>query len=129
MFKLIVAGSRNFNDFLLLRKKLDALLINKKDIEIVSGKCPPRFKYINDKKVKIRGADRLGEIYSRINKYKLKRFAPDWSKGLKAGTIRNAEMAEYGNGLVLFWQKTSKGSASMLKEAKKRNLVIKEVIY
>jgi hypothetical protein len=37
MFKVIVAGGRDFNDYLLLEKKLDKLLRNKSEVEIVSG--------------------------------------------------------------------------------------------
>lgn len=122
--KIIVAGSRNFNDWNLLKDKLDKLFINKTDeLEIVSGKCPPHFIIIDGKKVKIRGADRLGEIYARINKHKCTKFSANWrAYGKSAGPIRNSEMAKYADGLALFWDGISKGSENMLKEAKKRNL-------
>ena len=47
--RLIIAGGREFNDYELLKEKVDYLLRNKKGetIEIVSGKA--------------RGADSLGE--------------------------------------------------------------------
>ena len=51
MYRVIVAGGRDFNDYNLLKSKLDKLLINKTDVEIVS--------------VKARGADSLGERYTK----------------------------------------------------------------
>ena len=35
--KVIVAGSRNFNDYNLLKNKLDVILSNQKEVIIVSG--------------------------------------------------------------------------------------------
>ena len=37
--KIIVAGSRTFNDYELLKKKLDYFLQNQKEISIISGKA------------------------------------------------------------------------------------------
>ncbi len=48
--KIIIAGSREFKDYDFLREKMDKLLINQKEVEIVSGGC--------------RGADILGEKYA-----------------------------------------------------------------
>lgn len=47
--KAIVAGTRYFNDYNLMRTKLDCFLKNLKNVEIVSGAA--------------RGADTLGEHY------------------------------------------------------------------
>jgi predicted Rossmann fold nucleotide-binding protein DprA/Smf involved in DNA uptake len=46
MFKVIIAGGRDFSDYALLEKTLDKLLKNKTDVQIVSGLA--------------RGADSLG---------------------------------------------------------------------
>ena len=55
--KIIVAGSRTFNDYKLLTDKLDYFLQNQKDITIISGKA--------------KGADSLGEDYAHQNFHKL----------------------------------------------------------
>ena len=87
--KIIVAGSREFKDYEMLKNKLDTLLINQKEIQIVSGGC--------------RGADELGERYAKEKGYSLKVFKADWNKyGKKAGPLRNRQMAEYADGLVAF---------------------------
>ena len=57
MFHVIVAGSRTFADYELLKQTLDHLLQNKTDVEIVSGGA--------------RGADQLGERLSAFPKVEL----------------------------------------------------------
>ena len=62
---VIVAGSRTFNDYRLLRNKLDQILANKlPDIVIVSGGA--------------RGADTLGERYAQEKGLPVKQFPADW---------------------------------------------------
>ena len=53
MIKVIIAGTRDFNDYALLKKDVDYFLqdFNPSKIEIVSGNA--------------RGADKLGERYGR----------------------------------------------------------------
>lgn len=74
--KVIIAGSRSFNDYKLLCEKCDAILSNQKDIEIVCGMA--------------RGADLLGKQYAESRGYPVKEFPADWDR-LKnaAGPIRN----------------------------------------
>ena len=106
-FYLLVVGSRNFNDFNLLNKKLDKALSNYKDfdIEIVSGGAY--------------GADHLAEQYALEHGYSTKIFPitkADWDKyGKKAGYLRNKAMHEYiaqfpNRGVVAFWDGQSKGT-------------------
>ena len=122
MKKIIVAGSRTFNDYQIVREHLDDYFANEQlcfnDIEIVCGNC--------------RGADKLGEKYAKEHGIKIRYFIPNWGKhGKAAGPIRNSEMAEYSkdNGfLFLFWDGASSGSRSMLTEATKRRIPYK-IIY
>ncbi len=110
--KVIVAGSREFENYEMLKNKLDKLLVNQKEIQIVSGGC--------------RGADKLGERYAKEKGYSLKIFKANWDKyGKKAGPLRNRKMAEYANGLVAFYKEGSKGTKNMIEEARKRNLKIR----
>jgi len=110
MLKVIIAGSRNFDNYNLLKEKIDFFLKNKINknkpnfgIEIISGKA--------------RGADTLGERYAREKGFALKRFPADWnSYGKKAGYIRNKEMRDYADVCVVFWDRISKGSKLMKEE-------------
>jgi len=116
--RIIIAGSRNFSDYELLRDKMDLLIsnMNEDDIQIVSGGC--------------RGADTMGEDYAveRLNS-DIKYFPADWKRfGNAAGPRRNREMAEYATHLVLFWDGSSNGSKNMLREAMNSNLKIRQVM-
>lgn len=62
-----------------------------------------------------------------MNKYK--EFPADWkAHGKAAGPIRNKQMAEYADALLLIWDGESKGSASMKNEMLKLNKPVYEVI-
>lgn len=107
--KVIIAGSRDFGDYDMLKKTLDAYFINQTWIEVVSGGA--------------NGADALGERYAKEKGYNLKRFPADWNTyGRKAGPLRNAEMAKYADALVAFWDGKSAGTRSMIELAEKHNL-------
>jgi hypothetical protein len=114
--KVIIAGGRDFDDYDLLCEKCDKILSRQTEIEIVSGR--------------VRGADQLGERYAKERNYPIKMFAADWNRyGKRAGYIRNEDMANYGDGLILFWNGISKGSEHMLNTAKEWNLKIRIIIY
>jgi len=115
--KLIIAGGREFNDYELLKEKLDNLLINNTDdVEIVSGKA--------------RGADSLGEKYAKEKGYPVKEFPAKWNEyGKRAGYLRNEEMALYATHCVCFWDGESKGTKHMIDLAKKSNLNLRVVSY
>jgi len=116
--RLIIAGGRDFNNYELLKKKLDLILINKvgEDIEIVSGKA--------------RGADSLGERYAKEKGYSVKEFPAKWNEyGKRAGYLRNEEMALYATHCVCFWDGESKGTKHMIDLAKKQNLNLRIVRY
>lgn len=109
MVKIIVAGSRSFSDYELLKEKLDELIRGRKNTEIVSGTA--------------KGADLLGEKYARERGFEIKRFPADWDKfGKKAGYLRNEQMAKYANACVCFWDGNSRGTKSMIDLAEKHNL-------
>lgn len=112
MFKVIVAGSRHFNDYKRMKKDLDYLLSRRareETIEIVSGGC--------------RGADACGERYAHEMGYSLAVFPANWDKfGKLAGPIRNHQMATYADALVAYCAPGSRGTSSMIHEAKKAGL-------
>ena len=114
--KIIIAGSRNFNDYNLLKSSCDNLLTQFTNIEIVSGTA--------------RGADKLGERYAREKGYDIKEFPANWDKfGKSAGYIRNDEMAQYADMLIAFWDGTSRGTKHMIDLANKRGIKVEIVNY
>ena len=114
--KVIIAGGRDFDDYALMKRKLDHLFSKRMPDEIVSGGA--------------RGADALGEDYSKECGIPLKIFKADWEKhGRAAGHIRNAEMADYGTHLVAFWDGVSRGTKNMIETAKKKGLDVRVIYY
>ena len=123
MTRVIIAGSRKFNDYQKLFETLDNIgihMINSIDpVEIISGHAP--------------GADTLGERFADAYGYPLKIFPADWDKyGKAAGPIRNEQMAKYAaeadrGMLIAFPISESKGTRNMIKLAKQYGLEI-EVI-
>jgi hypothetical protein len=116
MFKVVVAGSREFEDYTFLEKKLNHIFSkwHFSEIEIVSGGA--------------KGVDHLGEMYAQAKGCALKVFPADWEKhGKAAGPIRNKEMAEYATHLVAFWDGESRGTKNMIDTAKKLGLKIRVI--
>lgn len=107
--KIIIAGGRDFDNYLLL---LEAVVKSGFDVtEVVSGGAP--------------GADTLGELFARDMDLPMKRFPADWNRhGRAAGPIRNGEMAEYGDALIAMWDGVSTGTANMIKQATERGLKV-----
>lgn len=115
-FKVIIAGSRGFDDYPGLCRVCDYMLKNKTNIEIVSGGAI--------------GADRLGERYAKERGYKITQFIPNWDLFKKAaGYIRNSEMADYSDALIAFWNGKSKGTGHMIDLAESKGLKVKVAYY
>lgn len=116
MIKLIIAGSRDFNDYELLKSKLDKAKEHYGVFEVVSGKA--------------RGADLLGEKYALENNLPISEFPADWdTHGKSAGYKRNAEMADYADGCIVFWDGVSKGTQHMINLANKKEIQLAIVNY
>jgi hypothetical protein len=114
--KVIVAGSRGFNDYEFLKEKLDFLFQNKGEITIVSGTA--------------RGADKLGERYAEERGYDVIEMPADWDRFKKsAGYIRNEEMAKIADASVIFWDETSKGAKHMIDLSHKYELKTRVIKY
>jgi hypothetical protein len=118
-FKIIVAGTRTFNDYQFLKQSLDTLLTffsRTLFVEVVCGGCS--------------GADRLGKQYAVYKGYYVKEFPADWTRhGKCAGAIRNLEMARYADLCVVFWDGKSKGAKNMIDTAVAEGLLVKVFKY
>lgn len=104
--KVIIAGSRNMpeTDFYLIEKA-----VKESGLEITEVVCG-----------KARGADMLGWHWAHLNGVPVKEFPADWKRyGRAAGPIRNKQMAEYGDALIVFLYPGSKGSMNMLLQMNK----------
>lgn len=117
MFRVIIAGGRDFNNYEGLAQVMDRLLVNVTDeIQIVCGMA--------------RGADRLGERYAKERGYSIRYFEADWDEhGRAAGYIRNEEMAKNADALVAFWDGQSKGTRHMIETAQRCKLDVRVKRY
>lgn len=135
MFKVIIAGNRKFDNYVLLQEKCSNILSSKgKDIEVISGTAV--------------GADKLGERYAKEYGLSLKQFPAPWTDiegkpeneigtrydgtryWKKAGTFRNTQMAEYADAAIIFWDGNKRsGSYNMINQAKRMGLLVREIKY
>lgn len=117
--KLIIAGSRSFQNYEVLRAEVMRFILNNKDNEdivIISGKAI--------------GADLLGERFAAEYDLKLIEMPADWDKhGKSAGYIRNKEMAKIATHCICFWDGESRGTKHMIDLAKEYKLITKVVKY
>jgi len=125
-FRVIIAGTRHFNDYNRLKEKCNNLLrgvSRAHTIIIRSGKA--------------KGADTLGEKFANEHGYLIEEFPADWANlGRKAGPIRNKEMAEgnetfpqKANMLIAFWDGKSVGTKIMIDIAKRQGLIVRVFDY
>lgn len=76
-----------------------------------------------------KGIDKSGKNWAQAARVPVKYFPADWeANGNAAGPIRNKQMAEYADALILLWDGKSRGSASMLRLAKEAGLKIYEKV-
>jgi hypothetical protein len=112
LFKVIVAGSRGFNDYEFLKQRLDFLLSKTPYPLIVSGAA--------------RGADQLGERYAKERGLPYQQFPAEWNKyGKMAGPLRNQQMVNYADALVAFWNGKSRGTKNVIELAQKHHLQVR----
>ena len=124
--RIIIAGSRDFGDYELLKKSAIEIITKKTMLpdltRIISGGA--------------RGADTLGERFANEMGLEISRFIPDWDDlGKRAGYVRNAEMAKFAveddnyGMLIAFWDGQSKGTKHMIDLAKRYGLEVHVVSF
>lgn len=133
--KVIVAGGRDFNDY----DRLSAVLFDFAEglhgdvgISIVSGMA--------------KGADALAVQFAHNESVKLYEFPADWDDltvegaviktnrwgnkyNAAAGHVRNRKMAEFAERLIIFWDKSSKGSQHMIREMERLGKPVEVFTY
>jgi hypothetical protein len=118
-FKVIIAGSRGFSNYRLLREQCNKFLREKRKISniiIVSGHA--------------RGADTLGEKYAQDEGFDLEIYPAQWDKfGKRAGYRRNEQMAKVADALIAFWDGSSIGTKHMIDIMNEKNLSVRVVEY
>jgi len=118
-FKVIIAGSRGFSNYKLLREKCNKYLREKRkeyNIIIISGGA--------------RGADTLGEKYAKDEGFSLEIYPANWNKfGKSAGFRRNEQMAEVADALIAFWDGKSHGTKHIIEIMENKKLLVKVVKY
>jgi len=98
--KIIVAGGRDFDDYALLKERLDYYFLGSYPT-IICGEA--------------KGADSLGRRYAEEHELDIISMPADWKRyGKSAGFVRNGEMAAIADGLVAFWDGKSSGTKDMI---------------
>lgn len=110
--KVLICGSRHFNDYELARRIFDSLSIS----AIIHGAA--------------RGADSLGERYAKENNIPCSSYPALWDKyGKRAGFIRNQRMLEEGRPdlVVAFLTADSRGTKHMIKISEEANIPVQVI--
>lgn len=111
--RVLIAGSREFNDISLFSTYLNNYLVEHKltdysKIQLISGGA--------------RGADTLAEKFAKTNNINIQIFKPDWGIGKHAGILRNKEMSENCDLALIFWDGESKGTKNMISLLDNKNI-------
>jgi hypothetical protein len=118
-FRVIIAGCRNFYNYVILKERCEYFLQNKMkthNVIVISGHAS--------------GADSLGEKFAADHNLQCELFPADWEHhGKAAGPIRNAKMAEVADALIAFWDGQSRGTKSMIDLAKRKGLQVAVVRF
>lgn len=115
--KLIVAGGRDFSNEELLISTLCKFADSTPDaVEIVSGMA--------------KGADLIAYEFARNNRIVCHSFPADWETyGKSAGFRRNAEMADFADRLLAFWDGESRGTKNMIELMKIKGKPVEVILY
>lgn len=113
MFRVIIAGGRDFYDYQFLSTAMNSLLRNiTEEIVVVCGQA--------------RGADTLGEQYAKEHGYCVDYYPANWEQyGKRAGYLRNEQMAQNADALAAFWDGKSRGTKHMIETARRHGLKVR----
>lgn len=117
---IMICGGRDFNNYPLLEKKV------LEDLQDYLSKNPtltqfnPRYTTIISGNA--RGADTLGEMFARKFGLQIEKHPALWNMyGRRAGFVRNEEMVNISDIVIIFHDGKSKGTAHDLELCKAKN--------
>lgn len=113
--RTIIAGSRSFNDFATMQEMMETVPWTIS--AVLNGTAP--------------GADTMGAKWAKHNQsISVINYPAPWEEfGRRAGMMRNIVMADNADALVAIWDGRSRGTAQMIEEATKRNLVVQVIKF
>jgi len=123
--KLIIAGTRDFcNPDSMRSEEIERLTrMANEQLEIISQK----YNIIEVVSGGAKGADKFGEEWAKEREIPVSYFLANWHEfGKRAGPIRNQQMADYADRLMIFWNGYSKGTKNMMslmREAEKTTFI------
>lgn len=126
--RVVVAGTRLFDDYALLAKELSKLTFELDHPVIVHGGQKKKIER-NGEWVYV-GADWLADVWAMKQKYTVLRYYADWETlGKSAGPVRNELMLKENAGwfFIAFHDGKSPGTADAIERAKKYRYDIKIV--
>ena len=108
--KLAIVGSRKLSNIDLER------YVSEEISEIVSGGAV--------------GVDSCASEYAKKNGLKLTEFLPQYDRyGRAAPIIRNRQIADYADKIIVFWDGKSKGALSVIKYSQKIGNPLEVILY
>ncbi len=111
--RVVIAGSRYFEDYALFSSVVDQYLSGMRgeyEIIILSGHCY--------------GTDLMAERYAKENGFGLELYPADWSKGRRAGPMRNKAMIGAADFAIAFLG-GGRGTQSLIELAQKKGIPLR----
>lgn len=131
MVRVIIAGSRTFDDYKFCEKKCNEVFSKLHNDGVLTGIVEKDIRNIEIISGTAKGADKLGELFAANYNIPAKQFPAEWDKyGKSAGHIRNEQMAKYATSdgamgvLIAFWRDMSKGTQNMINLANRYGLKV-----
>lgn len=115
--KLAIVGSRNFTDYNFIKQNIEKTLKkwDKTPDLVISGGA--------------NGVDCLAEKWAKENNIKTLIYYADWSKGKKAGPVRNTLIVNECDYMIAFPSRLkSIGTYDSINKAKKANKIIEVIL-
>lgn len=130
-YHVIIFGTRTFNDYPLLKSKMDLYTRELEKLVVCTGE----WRGIGKGTPQYIGADLLGEQWASEKRFLVRRFEPDFvaHKPPACFHIRNREMVQHVAGVngfaVGFWDGRSTGTASVIELCRDLGVRLKVVRY
>lgn len=116
MYKVLIAGSRGFKDYVKFKHYVDKFLqsFDWSEMMIIEGGAL--------------GTDRMAWSYAKEKGIAVQTVKADWDKeGKRAGMIRNRQMGEMATHAIIFWDGESKGTKNMIDVCEELGVKLRKV--